>query len=82
MMCGADSRATSRDSCRNRASNCRVGHGRRQDLERDDPVPAGVVGPVDLAHPAATDQLLEPVRPEQLRPGGTTDRFYRTSGAA
>jgi hypothetical protein len=41
-----------------------AGQARQQQLERDHPVLGGVVGPVDLAHAAAAEQGLDPVRAE------------------
>ena len=38
--------------------------GRRDELERNRPLQAQVVRPVDDAHPAAADQLLDPVAEE------------------
>ena len=42
-------------------------HVRGQHLDRHDPVGLGVVGPIDLAHPAAPDQLLQLIVPEWCR---------------
>ena len=39
----------------------------RQHLERDDAIGLGVVGPVDLAHTAPADQLLQLIVPEWCR---------------
>src|SRR5262249_26849620 len=39
----------------------------RQPLERHLPIPLGVERPENLSHPAPTDQLIQPVRTEQLR---------------
>ena len=44
-----------------------LGHVGRQHLERDDAVGLGVVGPIDLAHPAPADQLLQLIVPEWCR---------------
>ena len=44
-----------------------LGEVMRQDLQRHDPVVLGVVGPVDLAHAAATYQLLQLIVPEWFR---------------
>ena len=38
-----------------------------QHLERDDAIGFGVVGPVDLAHTAPADQLLQLIVPEWCR---------------
>ena len=40
------------------------GQGRRHQLQRDRPLQAQVVGPVHDAHPAAAEQLLDPVSEE------------------
>ncbi len=61
------------------------GHVVRQHLERDDPVGLGVVGLVDLTHPALADQLLELIVPEwcrihrlspRLRPVGCRSKLH------
>ena len=44
-----------------------VGEVADQPLQRDGPAVLAVVGPVDLAHPAASEQLLQPVGPENFR---------------
>ena len=44
-----------------------VGEIRRQHLQRDDSVGLGVVGPLDLAHSTAADQLVQLIVPEWCR---------------
>src|SRR4029453_18471725 len=53
-------------------------------LQRDEPLTAGVVGAVDLAHATAPDQGVEPVGPEDLRLhiGQTTGRATATDVAS
>ena len=76
MMLGWSTAAAARDSLMNRCRNASSGRAGGEDLERDPPVQAVVVGAVHHSHATLADLLLQPVT------GHVGDPTPKSPGAA